>query len=84
MFYFGAHVIHAAALALFSNNKIALCSLDDLEQIVLFLNGFILVPMWWIEKLEEVTVNDFSGIETSGISLPRIRILRSDVMKELK
>lgn len=29
-------------------------------------------------------MSDFSGIETSGLSLPRIRILRSDVMKELK
>lgn len=41
MFYFGAHVIHAAALVLFMNNAIALRSLDDLEAIVMFLNGLL-------------------------------------------
>ena len=38
VFYFGSHVIHAAALILFMNNRIALRSLNDLEEIVLFLN----------------------------------------------
>lgn len=37
-----------------------------------------------IEKLEEATIADFSGIEKLGISLPRIRILRSDYSAELR
>lgn len=38
----------------------------------------------FIEKLEEATIADFSGIERLGISLPRIRILRSDYSAELR
>ena len=74
VFYFGSHVIHAATLTIFVNYDIILRSMNDLEDIVMFLN----------EKLEDVSISDFSGIETSGLSLPRIRILRSDFSVELK
>ena len=42
VFYFGSHVIHAAALTIFSNYQIRLKSLQDLEEVVMFLNGNLL------------------------------------------
>lgn len=41
VFYFGSHVIHAAALTVFTNFDIMLRSLNDLEEIVMFLNGMM-------------------------------------------
>ena len=39
VFYFGSHVIHAAALQILKNNEIVLMKMNDLEDIVVFLNG---------------------------------------------
>lgn len=39
MFYFGSHVIHAAALQILKNNQKLLLKKDDLEDIVVFLTG---------------------------------------------
>ena len=39
VFYFGSHVIHAAALQILKNNQKLLLKKDDLEDIVVFLTG---------------------------------------------
>ena len=39
VFYFGSHVIHAAAMEIFITYEKSLCKMTDLEQIVVFLNG---------------------------------------------
>ena len=39
VFYFGSHVIHAAALQILKNSEIVLMKMNDLEDIVVFLNG---------------------------------------------
>ena len=74
VFYFGSHVIHAAALQILKNNQKLLLKKDDLEDIVVFLT----------ERLNEATIADFKGMETLGISLSRIRILRVDYAAEVK
>lgn len=39
VFYYGSHVIHATAMQIFLNYEKVLCSMNDLEEIVVFLNG---------------------------------------------
>lgn len=39
MFYYGSHVIHAAAMQIFMNYEKSLRGMNDLEEIVVFLNG---------------------------------------------
>lgn len=74
VFYFGSHVIHAAAMEIFITYEKSLCKMTDLEQIVVFLN----------EKLLEVTPMVFKDIEKLGVSLSRIRIMRIDTLEEMK
>lgn len=39
VFYYGSHVIHATAMQVFLNYEKVLRSMNDLEEIVVFLNG---------------------------------------------
>lgn len=39
VFYFGSHVIHAAALQILKNSEKVLLKKDDLEDIIVFLTG---------------------------------------------
>ena len=43
MFYFGSHVIHAAAMSIFIHYQRELMRLSDLEELVVFLNGETIV-----------------------------------------
>lgn len=39
VFYYGSHVIHATAMQIFLNYEKVLRGMNDLEEIVVFLNG---------------------------------------------
>ena len=46
VFYYGSHVIHATAMQIFLNYEKVLRGMNDLEEIVVFLNGRFVIGFW--------------------------------------
>lgn len=71
-------------MSIFIHYQKELMRLSDLEEIVVFMNGKFMGQEWSEEKLEHTPVETFSKMDTLGITLPRIRIMRIDYAETLR